>query len=182
MTSPIKFASALSALCILLYSTSGCNKTTNITEPISVTEIRDTTIIVDSPLDKQIMLYLPEPIGSLDTTWGPGIFNIYHFNKANYAGADSVIFMANPNVFGDPTNYSQVCLYDLTDSVPIAGSTLSSNTSSQNVFLQTGNIYNALPNKEITLTIALRGTKSEVNAGGTSAAQVSTCYLFLFRK
>jgi hypothetical protein len=182
MTTPIKLACILSALCALLYIAPGCKKTTNITEPINVTVVRDTILIVDSPLDKQIMLYLPEPDGNLDTTWTAGNFNIYHFNKANYTGVDSVIFMANPNVVGDTTNYSQVRLFDLTDSVPIGGSTLSSNTTSQKVFLQTGNIYNALPNKEITLTIEIRGTKSERGAGGTSIAEVYNCYMFLYRK
>ena len=106
------------------------------------------------------------------------------FRKTDYIGVDSIIFVTNPSV-NDTTNYSTESLFDRTDSLMIAGSTVSSNklfTSFQNnnyppgIYLQSGNLYNSLPDKEIDLGFLLQ---SKTN--GKSALS-GNAYLFLYRK
>lgn len=171
----LKLTLPLVALFCTLYFSPGCTKKTYVTY-IS----KDTTIIVDSNLDKQIQLYFFAGQGVQTTTPTIVAGRTYKFNKHNYVGVDSIVFMTNPNTAGDTSNYSIVSLYDITDSVPIAGSTLSNNVHNPNIFVQTGNIYKSLPDKEITLGVTIR-SKNDVT-GSNQVAQVSDAYLFLFRK
>lgn len=163
----------------IFFTSPGCKKTI-------IQQIHDTTItiVVDSNLDRQLMF----PIGggsSLTTT--PGVVSkLYKFNKNNYQGVDSIILMADPyvlifNQYGDSTDSSIVTLYDVTDSVMIAGSTLRSNSFKPEVFLQTGNLFKALPAKEITLGMTVQSAKDE-RSNSYTAAVMSQAYLFLFRK
>ena len=171
----LKLALPLVALFYVLYFSPGCTKKTYVTYVSKdTTIIRDTTI-VDSTLDKQIQFYFFVGQGVQSTAPTIVAGRIYKFNKHNYIGVDSIVFMTNPNV-ADISNYSIVSLYDITDSVPIAGSTVSNNVQNTNIFVQTGNIYKALPDKEITLGVTIRSKNDN------QLAQVSDGYLFLFRK
>jgi hypothetical protein len=97
------------------------------------------------------------------------------FNKHNYPGVDSIILVCNPYV-GDVSNTANVQLYNLTDNVPIAGSSLTANNLYSAKFIQTANLYNNLPDYDITLGVSLFSSIE-----GKFAA-TGTCYLFLFRK
>lgn len=168
----------------VFYFSPGCKKT-------YITQItRDTTVInlVDSNTDRQVLLvFTGGSWGNARTTPLITPMRLYKFNKNNYKGVDSIVLMANPYMFvsdpyGDHTDSCVVALYDVTDSVEIAGSTLISNYESYiSPFILTGNIYKALPSKEITLALTLKSTKDETNNIYTSAG-VSEAFLFLFRK
>ena len=101
------------------------------------------------------------------------------FKKSDYPGVDSIIFVSSPYV-ADTSNYSVVQLYDITDQQPIAGSSLSSNKIAFTTsglygnYVQSGNLYNNLPDKEITLGVSVY-SRSNAFAG------VAYSYLFLFR-
>ena len=77
----------------------------------------------------------------------------------------------------------------MTDSVAIAGSTLTSHqnlNANQGVsypgtkFLQTGNLYNAFPSKQIILGATIRGTK--IGYPDPTFAFSTYGYLYLYRK
>jgi hypothetical protein len=166
----------------------GCQKTVVQHVEHDTTIYKDTTIFVDSNLDRQLMLSFGSvDYGNINSTPSLVFAKIYKFNKHDYSGVDSIVFMANPNMSfaGNPgfdhTDSCIVTLYNVTDNVPIAGGQFRSNNTDANVFVQTGNLYNALPDKEITLGIMIQSTKDET-ANSVTAAQVSRAYLFLFRK
>ena len=176
----LKLTLSLVALFFVLYFSPGCAKKTVQYVYRDTTIIRDTTI-VDSGFDKQIQFYFPILFSNQTITPEITLGRINKFNKHNYIGVDSIIFMANPSVIGDTSNYSIVTLYDLTDSVLIAGSTVSNNVhDNQSTYVQSGNIYNALPDKEITLAATIR-SKRDVSGTG-NVAQVTNGYLILYRK
>jgi len=115
--------------------------------------------------------------------YGAGL-DLYNFNINNYPGVDSVVFIAFLGT-NDGSSKCFVELFNKTDNVPINNSILESNrfVGSGSGFptpyemKQTGNLYNALPSKEITLTFRI---KSE-----TPGVQVSTgfsCYLYLYKR
>jgi len=125
--------------------------------------------------DKLIVLPLG---GSVSASQTPSLGQdpIIKFNKSNFLGVDSIVFIAVPYV-SDPSFQSVVDLYDATDSLGISGSEIVSNqTLNINGFLQTGNIYNEIPDKEITLVTRTRSTREGAYAGCYYA------YLVLFRK
>lgn len=98
------------------------------------------------------------------------------FSKKNYVGVDSIILVSNAYV-GDQANTSIVELYNITDNIPIANSKIiTNNLWSPTGFLQTGNLYNELPDKEITVGISLKSG----NAGMFAAT--GSAYLILYRK
>lgn len=101
---------------------------------------------------------------------------IIKFNKNNFLGLDSIVFIAVPYV-SDPSFQAVVDLYNVTDDVSITGSEIVSNqTLNVNGFVQTGNLYDQFPGKEITLVTRTRSTKEGAYAGCYYA------YLVLFRK
>lgn len=125
--------------------------------------------------DKQIFMPI-EGSGSNTTSTTPVITgSLVKFSKTNFVGVDSIILVADPYV-GDPSNSSIVNLYDITDGQVISGSTLTSNNTANNKFIQTGNVYKNLPDKEITLGISQSSLKDGFFAGSGS------CYLFLYRR
>jgi hypothetical protein len=99
------------------------------------------------------------------------------FNKSDFA-TDSIVFVTDPFTGGDG-NLSIVELYNVTDGVPIAGSLLSTNVPSSNrVFLFSENIFDNLPNKEITI-----GVKSKSSVDGQYASNsLIGLYLFIYKK
>lgn len=125
--------------------------------------------------DKLIVL----PLGgskSISQTPALGQDPIIKFNKNNFLGLDSIVFIAVPYV-SDPSFEAVVDLYNVTDGVTIAGSEIVSNqTLNVNGFIQTGNLYDQLPGKEITLVTRTRSTREGAYAGCYYA------YLVLFRK
>lgn len=124
--------------------------------------------------DNQIFIPI-DGAGSNTTSITPVITgSLLKFSKTNFVGVDSIIFVAGPYV-SDPSNSSIVNLYNITDGQVISGSTLSSNSTAINTFIQTGNLYNNLPDKEITLGIS----QSSLNDGFFAGS--GSCYLFLYR-
>ncbi len=125
--------------------------------------------------DKLIVL----PLGgsaSISQTPGLGLDPIIKFKKSNFLGVDSIVFIAVPYV-SDPSFQSVVDLYNVTDTVSIAGSEIASNQIFNiNGFLQSGNLYNQIPDKEITLVTRTRSTREGAYAGCYYA------YIVLFRK
>ena len=130
----------------------------------------------DTTLDNQIFIPFPNfSLKTSNTAWTLSnvIHTIPHFNIDNYVGVDSVIFGIGARVdFAADTGYFE--LFNLTDSVPISGGLLSSN-STQWIRIETGNIYGSLPHKEVTLSI-----RSRINFLGHNA-DAWTAYLILQR-
>ncbi|MEJ7685245.1 MAG: hypothetical protein WKG06_46855 [Segetibacter sp.] len=69
------------------------------------------------------------------------------------------MFIAVPYV-SDPSFQAVVDLYNVTDEAGITGSEITSNQIlNVNGFIQTGNLYDQIPDKEITLVTRTRSTK-----------------------
>lgn len=130
---------------------------------------------LDGNTDKQIRLKLE--FGGNTTSATPVIgVALIKFSKKNYVGVDSIILVANPYV-ADQTNTAIVELYNITDNEPVSNSMLTSNNLySDTGYWQTGNIYNGLPDKEITLGLSMRSA----NQGMFAASGL--CYLLLYRR
>lgn len=125
--------------------------------------------------DKQIVLHLGGST-SISQTPNLGLDPIIKFKKSNFEGVDSIVFIAVPYV-SDPSFESVVDLYNVTDQTAIAGSEITSNQLlNVNGFLQTGNLYDSIPDKEITLVTRTRSTREGAYAGCYYA------YLVLYRK
>jgi len=125
--------------------------------------------------DKQILIPIPNS-GAISNSTTPIITGtLIKFNKTYYSGVDSIIFVASPYVYGG-ANTSVVELYNITDATPVTGGSLSSDYSGANPpFIQTGNIYNNLPDKEIAIGVRSYSANEGVYAG------TGFCYLFLYR-
>jgi hypothetical protein len=136
--------------------------------------------------DKITILDFGYNYGTTSSDWtvaqyGVGL-DLYNFNIDNYPGVDSVVFIAFLGT-NDVNSKCFVELFNKTDNLPINNSILESNRFAGSGFpvpyemKQTGNIYNDLPRKEITLTFRI---KSE-----TAGVQVHTgfsCYLYLYKR
>lgn len=134
----------------------------------------------DGTSDKQVRLSF---VGGLTATDTLGTFcyasqYITRFNKSNYVGLDSIIFSANMSS-QSPTSTCIVELYNVTDSVFISGGSLSTNAAGPVEhwpWIYSGNVMNAIPNKEITLGFRVRPTQQGM------AGAVATAQLLLYRK
>lgn len=119
------------------------------------------------------------PAAAANTTSAAGIItgNLIKFNKADYA-TDSIVFVTDPYTSGSG-NLSIVELYNSTDDLPITGGALSTNATYENrTSLLSANIFNNLPDKEITIRVR---TKS--SAEGQFASNTGTgLYLFVYKK
>lgn len=124
--------------------------------------------------DKQIVL--PLNFAANTTNTQPVIGgDLIKFNKNYYPGVDSITLIGNPYV-GQTTNTSRIELYNLTDGVVIANSLIeTSKLYNERSFLETGNLFDFLPDKEIQVGIRLQ---SAIN--GQFAAS-GTCFLVLYR-
>jgi len=128
---------------------------------ISVTACKKETVTL---LDKQVRLELSAvfDFGTSDTTWYIPYYETYQlvkFNKRNYNydRVKSIIF--SPSMHTSDKNVSCIIeLYNVTDSVPIAGSRVVSNDPSWH-FYESPDIKDALPDKEITLSIRVKSQK-----------------------
>jgi hypothetical protein len=125
--------------------------------------------------DKQIILPINFSANTTSTTPVTGA-GLIKFSKDNYVGVDSIILAANSYV-ADVSNTAIVELYNVTDKQVVPNSTIrSSNLYNPDAYVQTSNVYNALPNKEITLGISLKSEKEGMFAASGS------CYLILYRR
>ncbi|OQP65882.1 hypothetical protein A3860_14920 [Niastella vici] len=128
---------------------------------ISFTACKKETVTL---IDKQVRLELSAvfDVGTSDTTWYMPYYETYQlvkFNKHNYIydRVKSIIF--SPSMHTSDQNVSCIVdLYNVTDSVPIAGSQVVSNDISWH-FYESQDIKDALPDKEITLSIRVRSQK-----------------------
>jgi hypothetical protein len=128
-----------------------------------------------SVADKQIIL--PINFSANVSNLQPAIGGeLIKFNKLYYPGVDSIILIGNPYV-GRSVNTAKVELYNLTDGAVIANSLLSTNNLyTERNFIETANLFNQLPDKEINLGIRL-----QTSINGEFAAS-GNCYLVLYRK
>jgi hypothetical protein len=135
-----------------------------------------------APIDKQVRIELTPSMdfGASDTTWSIPFYETYQFVKFNkhnyiYDRVKSIIFA--PSMHTSDKNVSCIIeLYNVTDSVPIAGSQLVSNDVSWH-FYESQDIKDALPDKEITLSIRIRSQKK-----GTSVSTGVRNLLFINRE
>jgi hypothetical protein len=116
--------------------------------------------------------------GNNSTTWlvSPHeTFNLIKFNKLDYATVDSITFVGSLFI----TNSGATCsveLYNLTDEVPIENSLLESSTEAY-IFKESENIFDQLPDKEITLAVRLKTNTQHVEARTGVRS-----FLFIYRK
>lgn len=143
---------------------------------ITVCSCKKDTEIIGQDGIKQIRFYLPGDItldGSTRITDPQS--HIYKFNIDHYAEIDSVIFSAWTSV-PTPGNKSIIELYNVTDAIPISGSTIEGTTSAEPVLYQSDNLKDGFPRKEITLGLRLTGELSGEAVNATGA------YLYIYRK
>lgn len=158
----------------------------NINEILDDDEVTATSFVCNGEnglLDKQLKLLLAAYGGSggVGTTSATGEFFgiVIKYDKRDYPGVNSIVF--SPKVFnGNNANQTFIELYNVTDDIVITNSTLSpsSNASSfENAeILESVNIIDDLPEKEITLSIRMRS--SDI---GTSIWLTGESYLIMER-
>ena len=155
----------------------------NANDVLEEAEIRTSTYVCngsDSPRDRQIRFTLLEIPGTSNNgnenkTEGFYIGRLEKFNKDNWPGVDSAIFVTNIQTT-NAAHHAYAELFDLTHHAVIENSTVYTyNTNA--VRLTSENFYDNLPEGEVDLTIQLRieNTASTSYISGTS-------YLFLYRK
>ncbi len=108
----------------------------------------------------------PTPLGSAT--------HIVKFDRRDYVGVDSIVFMPSLSTEGASTN-AFADVYNHTDMTVVAGSQVQTNSTSP-VWLESRNLYAALPDRQVTLGIRLR-TDSQGTRAGVGAA-----YLILYRR
>lgn len=121
--------------------------------------------------DKQIRLYFNGNGSTSSNNW---VFlqsgaNLVKFNKLDYVGVDSIIFIAS--LKGNTTAQ----LFNITDNHEIYNSVISS-TSSDSNWKETSNIIAGLPKYEITIGVQFRVTS------GAGLAEINSPMLILYRK
>lgn len=135
-----------------------------------------------SPIDKQVRLEFSS-LGDFythDTVWTMPFFithQLIKFNKHdyNYNRVKSIIF--SPSMRTEDENVScYIDLYNVTDSVPIAGTLLVTNDKTYR-FVESMDIKDFLPNKEITLSLRIRSQRR-----GTFVSTGIKNYIFINRE
>ena len=134
-----------------------------------------------TPLDKVIIL--PMGGGRSAETSTPVVHafmegSTIRFNKNNYPGVDSITLVCNPGVF-ESTNTLTIQLYNITDGIPIANSSISTNNTGTNLMapiLESGNAFTSLPNHTINL-----GTSIKSSISGQYSFS-GNCFLYLYRR
>ena len=147
-----------SSLMLMLAS---CNKTVNETRALQG--------------DRQIRFSLPGDI-VYDTLYRltDQQSNIEKFNIDYYKDVDSVFYTFYSSV--QKGNNGTVELYNITDSIPIAGSLIKVVSNEAGDFYQSGNLAAAFPHKEITVGLRLKGSVQGSYLNAVSG------YLYLYRK
>ena len=159
--------------------TSGIDSNGNGT--LDISEIQATRYVcngIDGIINEEIQLRIVDGIGSAANTSSstplivPGLSS---FDIRNFVNVDSVVFVSDPYV-GDHVNYALLELYNVTDGQVLANTLLrTNNLFAEKSQLKTVNLFDEIPNKQITLGIKL---SSETN-GQFSASGIP--YLFLYR-
>ncbi|HEY0741143.1 MAG TPA: hypothetical protein VGD40_06755 [Chryseosolibacter sp.] len=139
---------------------------------LSTDEVLQTKYVCSAETDKQLRLEIGAPnFGTNETNFVLSQFETYHlikFNKLHYSNVESIIFTpsmyaSKNSMFPSETTTCVVELYNVTDGVSIANSQLSSDVD-QWIFKESGNLYDALPAKEVTLGIRVRTTNPNLYA------------------
>lgn len=121
--------------------------------------------------DKQVRFYFNGRASTTSRNWISlqESANIIKFNKLDYSGVDSIIFVASLS------GNCEAQLYNVTDNHPMANSIISS-SSSVLVWRETSNVMPSFPFYEITVGIQMRVSS------GTGTATLDTPMLILYRK
>jgi hypothetical protein len=128
----------------------------------------------DGGNDKEIRLYFnPSDFYSQSNSFMllPEDFYIVKFNKSNYVGVDSIIFMATLGRGGG----AEAKLFNVTDNIDIPNTLLQA-SGFKFEWRETSNIFTSFPNTEITVGIKLRAVPP-----GESGGQISSPMLILYR-
>ena len=144
---------------------------------LDVSEITGTVYVCNNTLLNEIRIPLYNG-GTTTSAMGVSGPTLYNFNKANYPGLDSIIFVANPYVYVAGETTATLELFNMEDNVVIEGSRLSSTRVYDFLDVQTSkNLYNVIPNKTINIGATLK-TRVE----GKFAAAMGGGYLILLPK
>lgn len=125
--------------------------------------------------DKQLRFELAANFSISSTTpfMHAEIWSLMKFNVYNYTGVDSVVLYALVESVNSSTNCI-VDLYNWTDDEIIPGSEIMSSSTSD-VWIRSGNLFNEFPDKEISLSLRIRSETEGVMVTCSSAL------LFLYR-
>ena len=126
--------------------------------------------------DKQIRLdFGYGGISTSDTAgkFSSGMSNLLKFKKSDYVDVDSIVFVTSVGVESPASMVIQ--LYDLTDSLYIPNAQITT-TQPWETVVQTGNIFNDLPDKDIDIAIHIRTTIEG------KYVQTGSAVLFLYRR
>ena len=138
----------------------------------------------DAPVietDKQVRLELfsIEPRTSSTDTNGVIYGDLIRFNKNYWSNVDSIIFVPSFGVYEYNSEESLTAtaeLYDKTNEQVIEGSSLSTNSTTVS-YISSGNIYDNLPDEEITL-----GVKFTIDGENEySSIEIGSSYLFIYK-
>jgi len=130
----------------------------------------------DGETDKQIRMELAVWNGGTEDNQWTSVLGLIKFDKRNYIGVDSIIFVANIYTY-DTTNFCIAELFNYDGGIVIQNSTIQSNTLYSYIsFTQSGNIYQTLPDKEINIGLRFRSSVKGKTSG------IAYRYLFLYRK
>ena len=134
---------------------------------------------IDGGFDEQIRLVVYSSKGGA-CTCGANRFegDLIDFDKRNWVGVDSIIFI--PSMYSSRNRAFPAIaeLYDQTNDVVIENSTVST-ISLTATHIESGNIYDDLPEAEIDLSIQIRSDNPDTDATGTVLTGKS--YLMLYR-
>lgn len=124
--------------------------------------------------DKEIRLSFSLPFNGIEgfeteTSILTGNIFLRNFNKKNYPQLRSITFSAF--LIGADPDQIIVELYNETDGVVIQNSLIST-SSTEYVWVDSQNILNSLPNKEINLTLSIHSTTAD-GGGGISDAMLT---------
>ncbi|WP_298550275.1 hypothetical protein [uncultured Algibacter sp.] len=136
---------------------------------------------IDGGFDEQIRLYLIKGAGNgVGTRNTPDIGGeIIDFDKRNYIGVDSIIFI--PKLRTEIANTAIIAeLYDITNNRVINNSRVSS-TSTVSTLVESANVYSDLPEEEIDLAIKLTPGDNTLGQNVRTGYAFGTSYLMLYR-
>jgi len=102
-------------------------------------------------------------------------WRLMEFNKHDYPGADAILFVPSIVNFTEG-NKVYLELFNITDNVPIAGSTVIHDNTAF-VFKFSGDIYESLPDYPVTLAIRVKNSIPD-GCGGTGTFS----YLYILRE
>ena len=134
----------------------------------------------DGDYDKQICIPFPFT-GSYGTSRSQYTYlsssAIIKFNKNNYIGVDSIIFVPHIDAWMGDDNYCIAEIFNLTDSTEILNSLVKTNSKNR-IWVESGNIYDSFPEKEIDICVRFKSLKD----GDDYRVGINRAWLFLYRK